>query len=450
MLSQWTFRSLKLPFVISNKGLNLLNNYLIMFLQRPIVRKMTGAIFAQGLLSVVNFVIGLTIARYADKKEYGLFVILFSIIGILGSYQNALVNTPLTVLLPSKVSSEKESFISGLYFGQWLFLLPLIIIGIIVAAIYSLIEGDYAKLISFLILSFTSSTFILREFVRTVDYSKLRIKSLLLMDIIFTISTALGILILLVSHTVTSNLGIGILGIGYLISAIFGYFNAQDTYKPRLNLIKTSLVETWQFSRWTLIGVTLHELKERGYIYIVTILLGIVEIADMSAARLLVTPIGIFITSCGKILLAKGADILDRKGVSVFTKFVLSIICILISILGFYVFFLWICHDQIFSLLGEKYSKSEGFVLLWEIYYFTFILMYTTSISLQVFKEFKVLANYGIISAALTISICFFLVPYFRGAGAIISLIIGEISFFLLCLHRFVKISASCKSKIEI
>ena len=96
-------------------------NYIIQLSRRPVVQKFSGAMFTQGMLSGVNFAIGFLMVKYATKSEYGTYVILFSIIGILGNYQNALINTPLTVLSPKKESTEKESFLSGLGFGQWVF-----------------------------------------------------------------------------------------------------------------------------------------------------------------------------------------------------------------------------------------------------------------------------------------------------------------------------------------
>ena len=82
------------------------------------VLKISSAIFTQSLLSLANFIVGFVVAKYATKSEYGIYVILFSIIGIAGNYQNALVNTPLTVLAPKKDPAEKDLFLSGLGFGQ--------------------------------------------------------------------------------------------------------------------------------------------------------------------------------------------------------------------------------------------------------------------------------------------------------------------------------------------
>jgi len=79
-------------------------------LRRPFVLKFSFAILTQSLLSLTNLIIGIVIAKYASKSEYGMYVILFSIIGLVGNYQGAIVNTPLTVLLPAKNAQEKQVF----------------------------------------------------------------------------------------------------------------------------------------------------------------------------------------------------------------------------------------------------------------------------------------------------------------------------------------------------
>ena len=99
------------------------------------VQHVFWAMFTQGLLSVVSFLIGFVIAVKAQKAEYGLYVLLFSIIGIFGNYQNAIVNTPLTILM--RKQENEKTFIGSFALGQWIVLVPLIIIMIITAAVMS-------------------------------------------------------------------------------------------------------------------------------------------------------------------------------------------------------------------------------------------------------------------------------------------------------------------------
>src|SRR4030067_3120129 len=79
---------------------------LIRLSKKPVVKIFSGAMFTQGLLSLTNFAVGLCVAKYAEKSEYGIYVILFSTLGIVGNYQNALGNNPLTVLIHLKAGDE--------------------------------------------------------------------------------------------------------------------------------------------------------------------------------------------------------------------------------------------------------------------------------------------------------------------------------------------------------
>ena len=407
--------------------------------RRPIVQKILSAMFTQGLLSVSNFAIGLAIAKYAPKSEYAMFVILFSIIGIVGNYQNALINTPLAVLFHKKESTEKALFLSGLGFGQWLLFFPFVILTLIVTVTYSFIYQEFSILKYVMILSIATLAYLLREFVRSVNYSKMRIDLIIKMDILFICCVAIGLWLLIAFHSVTSSFSITVLGIGYFISAIFEYFYARDVYIFNWQSIKKAFAETWQYSSWSLLSVSTYMLQSRGYIYIISALLGLNELADISAAKLFMMPLGLAIQSSNKIILAKGCEVLNvgHDGISRFKKFILSMTCFLVILWVIYVLFLWSSHRLFVTYaLGDKYSNLDGFILLWGLFFLVEILRFPINRALMVCKEFKVLANYDIISAIITTMACFILTGTMRGPGAIVALIVGELTLLLFNLSR--------------
>ncbi|HEX2957189.1 MAG TPA: hypothetical protein VHO70_10165 [Chitinispirillaceae bacterium] len=89
------------------------------------VKHIFWSVFTQGMLSVASFVLSFVIAVKASKEEYGLYILLFNIIGIFGNYQNAVINTPLTILL--RKQQDEKKFIGSFAFGQWLLIVPLIL-----------------------------------------------------------------------------------------------------------------------------------------------------------------------------------------------------------------------------------------------------------------------------------------------------------------------------------
>jgi O-antigen/teichoic acid export membrane protein len=256
------------------------------------------------------------------------------------------------------------------------------------------------------------------------------------MDALFVFFIAVGFFMLIVFHRVTSSSSITTLGIGYFLAAIFGIYYVSDVYNFNWKSIKNSFIETWHYSRWALVGVTSAIFQTRAYIYIVSASLGLEKIAEISAARLSLMPIGFFVASSGRIILAKGAEIINIKGVSRFNKFILTISCFLIFVWISYVFGLWSFIDYLISFIGDKYSNIKVFALLWGIFFLIHSLRYPVTNALSVCKEFKSLAKYDVISAIITIATCLILTKTLEGHGAIISLIVGELAMLLLATSR--------------
>jgi O-antigen/teichoic acid export membrane protein len=397
-------------------------------LRKPVVRLFSGAMFTQGLLSMTNFIVGVCVAKYADKNEYGIYVLLFSTIGMVGSYQNALVNNPLTVLVNKKEPIEKALFVSGLGFAQWLFFFPIVIVAMIVGLMYSLSHKDFTIIKYVLIVLLVSSTYLVREFLRTVNYAKLRIQFIVKMDVIFVLSVVLGLGILVGLKKVTGSISIGILGIGYFLPSLFGYVYAGDMYVLDWGSMKGAIRETWAYSKWAIISVSSYMLQNRGYIYILSAALGLQELADISAARLFFMPLGLIIDSSGKMILAKGAEVLNVEGLRRFKKFVLSITGFLMLLGALYGGLLWFIHPVLItSVLGDKYANLSEFIFLWGIYFFIYSLRFPINSSLMVCGEFKALAGYDVLGAILTCATCLILVGVIKGSGAIMALAMGEL-----------------------
>jgi len=395
--------------------------------------------FTQGLLSLTNFVVGLCVAKYAEKSEYGIYVILFSTLGIVGNYQNALVNNPLTVLIHRKGGEEKPLFVSGLGFGQWLFFFPLALLSLVIALIYASLQQDFTIVNYLLVLGLASSTYLLREFLRTVNYAKMRIHLVVKMDAIFVVSVALGLGILVGLDRVTSTVSIAILGIGYLLPSAFGYVYAGDLYVLKWESIRKAMAETWQYSKWAMISVSSYMLQNRGYIYIVSVALGLQDLADISAARLFLMPLGLIVDSSGKMMLAKGAEVLNVEGVRRFKRFVLSVTGFLFLLGVVYGGLLWLTHPVLItSVFGDKYGNLSGLIFLWGINFLIYSLRYPINTALMACGEFKTLAGYDVLGGIITTVTCFILTGAIRGPGAIIALTIGEMILLSLNMPKLI------------
>ena len=403
---------------------------------RRSVLDIARAMFSQGLVSASSFGVGIIIARFAAKQEYGLYVLLFSIIGIFGNYHNAMINTPFTVLFRRKEPRERENFLAGLATGQWLFIAPLVALAIAGSFAWSLMQGNFAGLVMISALSAAIIGHAWREFLRTVNYGVLQIGVVLSMDIAYVAVIAITLTLLALTRLVSSNMAIVMLAGAYGLSAFLGALKTNALPRPAFGRVRKAFIETWQYSRWALVGVSSGLLQNRGYIYVITAALGLEEVANVSAARLLIMPVGFLVQSSGKIVLAKGAQILHRRTLKRFLLFSAVIAGSLFAAWAAYETILWLLFKSIVSILGDKYQGIAGLAALWSIFFFLYAIRYPISNSLLVCRQFKTVAIFDCISGVFTITACIILTAKMGAPGAITALVLGELLLATLAVWR--------------
>jgi O-antigen/teichoic acid export membrane protein len=402
---------------------------LFALLKKKSVKHVFWSIFTQGLLSTLSFLLSFILAIKSSKKEYGLYILLFSIINIFGNYHNAVINTPLTILLRKQKS--QNSFISSFAFGQWIIIAPLILLVIIISFSWSFFHHEFTQLKIAAVLAAGIAGYTWREFFRNVCYSLLKVDLVMKMDFIFIAVVILSFGILIFTTIISSYTTILVLASGYFISAYFGYFNIGEHYSINWQSIKSAAAQSWKVSKWALIGVTSGILQHSGYLYVISITLGLEIVGDTSAAKLLMMPVGFLVQSSGRISLAKSAEILAQSGLKKLKYFSVALAGAFLMCCLAYLSIVFIFYDNIVSILGGKYQSINGYVLLWALYFAANSVRFPLSNSLLACSQFKTIALYDVLCGVTTIVSCIMLTGIFSGYGALLAVACGEI---LLCV----------------
>ena len=420
-----------------NLNFNELFSKSLALLKNSSVKKILGAIFTQGLLSLISFVISLFLTRYSDKAEYGIYVVLFSIMGIAGNFQNAFANSPVTVLFGKKTEKEKKDLISGMGIIQIIAIAILSVVSILPVLIYSAVGSNYDFFLKYIVFILATAMFLSKEYLRTVNYISLQVKKVIRMDVIYSAVVMIIILMFLWINMINCTTAIFALFVGYIFSTIIGYVSFDFKFRFSIESIKKSLAETFVYSKWAILGVIAGTLQNRGYIYIVSSMLSLNDTADIAAARLLMMPVGLIETSSIKIVVSKGADILARSTLKKFKKFILLMTIFLISVCLSYSLFLFVFYRPVVSLLGEKYQNILFMVVLWSIFFVFNTVRFPIKNSLILFKEFRIVTINDVICGILTLLCCFVMTKYYGKVGALLSQISGEILLMTLSLFQY-------------
>ncbi|MBN1603707.1 MAG: hypothetical protein JW915_18995 [Chitinispirillaceae bacterium] len=405
-------------------------------LQKKSVHHVFWSIFTQGMLSVVSFLISIILAVKTTKKEYGLYILLFSIISIFGNYHNAVINTPLTILL--RTQKCRNAFISSFAFGQWILIAPLIFVLITVAFSWSFFHHEFTQLKIAAVLATGIAGYTWREFVRNVSYSLLKVGLVMKMDFIFITVVLLSFGILIYTKIISSYIALLVLAAGYFVSAFFGHYNIGEHFTIDWQVIKSTAIHSWKLSRWALVGVTSSILQHSGYLYVLSLSLGLETVGDTSAAKLLMMPVGFLVQSSGRISLAKSAEILAKSGLKKLKNFSIALAGVFVTCCLAYVVILSVFYEMIAGILGEKYQSIKGYAFLWALYFAANCVRLPLSNSLLACSQFKSVAIFDVVSGLATIIACIFLTGFFSGYGALLAVASGEVLLCFLTIRMLI------------
>jgi O-antigen/teichoic acid export membrane protein len=384
------------------------------------------AIFDQALLSCVNFLVAIILIKNVSKSEYGYYSIAFAISLFLVSIQNAVVTTPLTVLLVSKKDNDRQNYVRALCWGQFIVLLPAVGVGLCVICVMWFFGFDVIKTAIAGCLCLASIGIMLQEFLRAYYFAEEAPHDALKLDLYY-----IAIYLSLIAFTLLCfNLSVAAIFIFIGLSAGLVYIINKRRLPPGFNwnLIKESYSENWKFGRWALLGVITTHIHKYSYLYMLGALMGSVAVADVSASRLLLIPFLLVQTGWGKVIRPHGARLReDNQLKRYFMELVVA------SLSGGFAIILYAYTILFFTgylgdlLYTQNYEGAFDYVLLWgAIVSITFIRMNAGS-GLQVLKKFNSVAKLSTVTMIVTLCSAFFFIKSYGIEGALAAIFLGEV-----------------------
>ncbi|HTE39900.1 MAG TPA: oligosaccharide flippase family protein [Steroidobacteraceae bacterium] len=218
-------------------------------------------LFDQGVVSAVNFLTVVLLARYLPLAEFGVFMVANTILLLLTGLQNALVAQPHNILGAQRAGLEYTRLTAVLGTLQ---LIGCVLIAIVVAAsglVWQVFNPSYAS-VAFA-LALTIPAWMGQEFVRRVLYTQGDVKGAALNNCTSYGLQLAGILcVVLELGTIDATPANAVLALGAssLLATVFGAYQLRHRVglralrelpelRSRRALIAT-LAETWQLSRW--------------------------------------------------------------------------------------------------------------------------------------------------------------------------------------------------------
>ena len=415
--------------------------------RHPLLAKLAGGIFTQSMLSATNLLISVWIARVNDKAEFGLYNLAVNTLAIFLNLQNGLVNSPLTVILPDQKGEDRDILLAGLGLGQWLVAVPATLLLVIGALVFGLADDGLGRVRWVFPLLLAAPAQWLREFVRVLHYNELRVLRVIRMDAAYILATLAGMLALHLAGLLDSTRVLLVIGIACLASGALGLRSTGlAALRASRAWIRLAFRRTWPYSRWALVGITATSVQANAHVYLTSALLGLAGTADIAAARTLLVPFALLISSSQRIFLAGGANLNSQHDARRMRRFLLLFLLFFTAAWAVYALALTVLYRPlILVLFTEKYLNIAAYLPFWALLFLINAWRFIVTYALQVSREFKNLALNGIVSAAAVILSAPLLIRAAGAAGMILALVIGEALLLVLSLPRL----AACFWKKE-
>jgi O-antigen/teichoic acid export membrane protein len=380
----------------------------------------------QGLLSAASFLVSILLIRFVSKSEYGYYAIALPVSLFLVSLQNAVVNTPLAVLLASKSGTERREYVSSLGFGQFLAILPAACLGLVVFAVLRRYGLDPTVSSIALALCAAAAGLLYREFLRSYLFAEEAPLDVLKMDALY-VAVFLGLLCIPYRyHEIRVDIVFLLMGASALLVALLFSRGRGWRFPPKS--VSKSYGENWELGKWALLGVCVTHAQTYSYLYFLGIFSGSTAVAEVSAARLLLMPMMLVQMGWGKIAIPHGSKLREEMQIRRFFKEqILSTLAFLAAIAVYVALLLAFSGALQNHLLSEKYAASFGYVIAWGAIFAAGFAALNASYGLQVTMGFRTITKVSFLVMLVTVGSSYFLIRRYGIAGGLAALLLGEI-----------------------
>lgn len=415
-------------------------------LRTETARKGLIALVDQALYSGTNFVVGVMLARYLPKEQFGMFVFLYSIPTFALGFLSSVISGPMLVL-GANCRADRREYFSSLLHLQIIASAAITLVSLGMYFVGRLFTADLPQRVVIVV----ATAFLMmsgQEFVRRVFLTNVKTRELLVNDVVLS-SVQITFLFLLLIFGNSSGVeasavtALGCIAASFGVAAFVGLWQHRNLLRgsPRTHLWKSHLKENWQFGKWLLgthVGSTAFS---QLAVWIVAAWGGSIATANFEATRLVVAPAQILLFAAGNYLTPVAAKRYATGGSRVLQLFMKKLLPFwMAAFVAYLVLAVSVSSSVLVFLFGDKYASAQGTVLLWILVFFVLGLKQLPGTVLIAMRRPDVCMTITLVAGIVTVG----LTVWFTLAGgetlAVAARLIGESILFLAFLYYSIRV----------
>ena len=405
--------------------------------KRLIVKSLSISFISQAVSSLTNFCIVLYLVRVLDKIQFGQYSFGFALILFISGLICAFIGVQFVVNLPDQPLESRATYtlhhLVLIIMGGFIILCLAFISKIIIKTTFS----DLSVLKLIFPIAVASVLYALHDLLMRFAFSERREGLVFGSNVVVAVTiTALFLAISVTGHSINASSALYTYAIGQAAGSIQAIiiFNLPwcDVNLPK---IIQAFYDSWAGGRWHILTTLVYSLRAQTHNFVIAPILGFAALAEVNAARLLLTPAIMAIPPSTQVIMPRLAEQRVKGNKKLFQTSMIWIVT-LFSIAIIYSMLLLFLSPWVVPLaLGKEYSHVGPLILIWCFAIMFFAFRNGVSVALLVIRSFRQLFYANIVATILTVVFAITLSRIFGAGGAVFAFAFSE---FLLSIILFV------------
>ncbi|VAX22188.1 hypothetical protein MNBD_NITROSPINAE02-1486 [hydrothermal vent metagenome] len=323
------------------------------------------ALTDQMMVSGVNFLTGILMARYLGLREFGVFTIAWMAVLFCNSIQRAMIITPMMSIGPKQSKDEAPAYFGAIAVQQ--IFVTVFSALLIYAGTFGLATAFPQWNIHHLSAPLAASAFAYQsqDFIRRYFFTKDMHFAAFVNDFISYGGQIALLLWLFLSGGATSDSVLWIIAITSAIATATGVMRMEKLQWPTYKYFLSSCRRHWDFSKWMTSSVLMDWASGQFFTIAATAYLGPAAAGAMKACQNIMGVLHILFFGLSNVIPVRAAKILHSRGVLPMVDYLRKIALYGGIVTALYAMLAAIAPDfWLHTIYGEEY-RGFGFVLRW-------------------------------------------------------------------------------------
>lgn len=386
----------------------------------------------QALVSGVNFLTVIILARYMTSSDYGVFVLAFGIYLLVNNVQMALITTPMTVLSAPLDEEQLRGYLSSLGLIQIAFggIITAALL-IVVVLLYFLSFGPVV-LDTFIGMALAVFAFQGQAFFRRILFARIRPEGAFLNDMVSYGLQLTGMIALYKWGILSGRNAFFVIGLTSGMAIIVGLWQCRKYFSLHFSSLGSVLHENFNYGKWMLLSFLSQWVSSQSYLFILAAFLSTAATGVFDACLKILAVTNILLLGMDNFVVSVAAKKLEQEGLAKMKKIISSVYIVGGVGMAVYCGIAAIFPETLLKLFyGHQYSGYGNIVMIFALLYFVAFFNQPPTMGLKALKKPEKIFYGNLIAASITLLLAVPLVKYYGIYGACVGMILTRITWLI-------------------